>query len=304
MHIKIATRKSALALWQARDVAQRLQQEHPGLSIALIKMTTTGDRLLQESLSAQGGKGLFVKELEHGLLSMQADIAVHSMKDVPVELPSTLHVPVMLKRENPCDAFVSNHYDAPGALPARGVIGTASSRRACQIKAAFPHLQIKLLRGNVTTRLAKLDAGHYDAIILAAAGLRRLGLTERIRTCLSPEESLPAIGQGVIGIECRRGDAVIECLLEPLHDRPTHLCVRAERAVSQNLQGGCQLPIAGYAQLDHDRITLRALVGYVDGSKICRSEKYGAAENPEELGLQVAQDLRAQGADKILATVL
>lgn len=307
MHIRIATRKSALALWQAEEVSRLLQQQHKNLSIELVKMTTTGDRLLQESLATQGGKGLFVKELERGLLEKQADIAVHSMKDVPVELPQNLHLPVILPREDPSDAFVSNHYENLDALPKQAVLGTASARRACQIKAAYPDLEIKLLRGNVNTRLAKLDAADYDAIILAVAGLKRLGFAERIRSALPTEYCLPAIGQGAIGIECREKDNAIEELILPLNDMESHTCVLAERAVSQSLEGGCQLPIAGYAQLDkqaeRNNLYLRALVGMPDGSQICKSEKHGNADNPIELGQQVAAELQAQGADKILASL-
>lgn len=303
MHLKIATRKSALALWQAEEVSRLLQKTHRGLSVELIKMTTTGDRLLQESLATQGGKGLFVKELERGLLENQADIAVHSMKDVPIELPPALHLPVILERENPRDAFVSNRYDTLDSLPERAVVGTSSARRACQIKAAYPQLEIKLLRGNVNTRLAKLDDDQYDAIILAVAGLKRLGLAGRIRCCLRIAESLPAIGQGAIGIECRQNDAAIESLIQPLNHADTHICVTAERAVSQTLQGGCQLPIAGFARLDNDHFELRALVGRPDGNKICSSKKRGPKQHPVQLGRRVAADLRAQGADEILAAL-
>lgn len=303
MHIKIATRKSALALWQAEEVSRLLREIHRDLSIELLKMTTTGDRLLEESLATQGGKGLFVKELERGLLNNQADIAVHSMKDVPIELPAELHLPVILERENPCDAFVSNQYDRLDSLPDHAVIGTSSSRRACQIKAAYPQLEIKLLRGNVNTRLAKLDDDQYDAIILAVAGLKRLGFTNRIRSYLTTEQSLPAIGQGAIGIECRRNDDVIESLILPLNHADTQICVTAERAVSQTLHGGCQLPIAGFAELNNDQLKLRALVGYPDGREVCRSEKQGPKEKPLQLGQIVATDLITQGADKILAKI-
>ncbi len=304
MLIRIATRKSALALWQAEEVSRRLREIHTDLSVELVKMTTTGDRLLQESLATQGGKGLFVKELERGLLENQADIAVHSMKDVPIELPPALHLPVILERENPCDAFISNQYTTLQSLPKKAVLGTASARRACQIKAAHPHLEIKLLRGNVNTRLAKLDQGHYDAIILAVAGLKRLGLVERIRSILTTEESLPAIGQGAIGIECRHGDDVIEPIIKPLNHADTLTCISAERAVSQTLLGGCQLPIAGFAELTSDHLRLRALVGDPNGEKICRSEKFGHKHDPIQLGKSVATDLKAQGADDILATLL
>ncbi len=301
MRIRIATRNSALAIWQAEEVSRLLQLQHPGLSAELIKMTTTGDRLLHKSLATQGGKGLFVKELENGLLERQADIAVHSMKDVPVELPPALHLPVILKRDNPYDALVSRQYAALEALPAGAIIGTSSMRRACQVKASFPKLEIKLLRGNVNTRLAKLDRGDYDAILLAVAGLKRLGLMQRIRACLTADQMVPAIGQGAIGIECRRDDAQIESLIHPLNHMETQTCVLAERAVSQTLLGGCQLPIAGFAELDHERLRLRALVGDPEGRQICRSERTGHSKEPVQLGQQVAADLRLQGADKILA---
>ncbi len=303
MHIKIATRKSALALWQAEEVSRLLQQTHKNVSVELIKMTTTGDRLLQESLANKGGKGLFVKELERGLLENKADIAVHSMKDVPIALPKKLHLPVILAREDARDAFISNHYENLAALPKNAVVGTSSSRRACQITAKFPSLEIKLLRGNVNTRLAKLDNGEYDAIILATAGLNRLGFSDRIRSFLSVEDSLPAIGQGAIGIECRCNDNNIEPLISPLNHEETNICVTAERTVSQALQGGCQLPIAGLAQLNGNDLSLRALVGNPDGSKICSSKKIGYKSNPIELGHLVAEELLSQGADKILAAL-
>ena len=298
MHVRIATRNSALALWQAEEVSRLLQQLHPGLSVELIKMTTSGDHLLQRSLATLGGKGLFIKELEHGLLENQADIAVHSMKDVPVELPPELHLPVMLKRENPYDALVSSQYATLEALPVHATLGTSSLRRACQLKASFPNLEIKLLRGNVSTRLAKLDQGDYDAILLAVAGLKRLGLMQRVRTCLTVEQMVPAIGQGAIGIECRRDDPRIESLIQPLNHEETHICVLAERAVSQTFLGGCQLPIAGFAELDHERLVLCALVGDPEGGQICRSERTGHSRNPVLLGQQVAADLSSQGADK------
>ena len=301
MKIRIATRKSALALWQAEEVSRLLHQAHGNsISIELIKMITTGDQLLKESLATQGGKGLFVKELERGLLDNTADIAVHSMKDVPIELPPSLHLPVILERANACDAFVSNTYENLDALPENAIIGTSSSRRACQIKASYPHFEIKLLRGNVNTRLAKLDDGQYDAIILAVAGLQRLGFNERIRSMLSTDVSLPAIGQGAIGIECRENDTEIETMIETLNHETTKICVTAERAISQNLDGGCQLPIAGFAKLNDDELYLRSLVGMPDGSKICRSQATGDKASPVELGQKVAADLRRLGASEIL----
>jgi len=305
VHIRIATRKSALALWQAEEVSRLLHEAHGDtISIELIKMTTTGDQLLKESLATQGGKGLFVKELERGLLDGDADIAVHSMKDVPIELPDSLHLPVILERANPCDAFVSNTYDDLDALPDNAVVGTSSSRRACQIMAMYPHLEIKLLRGNVNTRLAKLDDGQYDAIILAVAGLQRLGFNDRIRSQLSTDVSLPAIGQGAIGIECRENDESIEKLISPLNDANTNICVTAERAISQSLEGGCQLPIAGFAQLNNDELHLRSLVGMPDGTKICRSEALGKQTEAIAIGQRVAEDLRKQGAGEILSALL
>jgi len=305
VHIKIATRKSALALWQADEVSRLLRNAHgDSISIELVKMTTTGDQLLQESLATQGGKGLFVKELERGLLENEADIAVHSMKDVPIELPPSLHLPVILERANPRDAFVSNTYENLDALPEKAVLGTSSSRRACQIKAAYPHLEIKLLRGNVNTRLSKLDEGQYDAIILAVAGLQRLGFNDRIRAQISTQESLPAIGQGAIGIECRKNDKTIESLIAPLNHAETNTCVTAERAISQSLEGGCQLPIAGFAQINGDEINLRSLVGMPDGSKICRSEARGLQTDAISIGQRVAEDLRKLGATEILEACL
>ena len=302
MKLRIATRKSALALWQAEEVSRLLLEAHgDSISTELIKMTTTGDQLLQESLATQGGKGLFVKELERGLLDNTAEIAVHSMKDVPIELPKSLHLPVILERANPYDAFVSNTYDDLDALPNRAIVGTSSSRRACQIKASYPHLEIKLLRGNVSTRLAKLDDGQYDAIILAVAGLQRLGFSNRIRSQLSTEVSLPAIGQGAIGIECKENDSVIEELIAPLNHTETKACVTAERAISQSLEGGCQLPIAGFAQLTKDELFLRSLVGMPDGSKICRAETKGAKKDAIKLGQRVAAELISSGAKEILA---
>ncbi len=273
------------------------------MSTELVRLTTTGDRLLQQSLAAQGGKGLFVKELEHALLENRADIAVHSIKDVPVELPSGLHMPAVLRRENPCDALVSNHYGTLDALPEHARVGTSSQRRACQLKAALPGLEIRLLRGNVGTRLTRLDQGEYDAIILAVAGLKRLGLSQRIRACLSADVVLPAIGQGAIGIECRQDDSHTESLIRPLNHGDTQACILAERAVSQALEGGCQLPIAGLAEANHERLELRALVGYPDGSRICRSRDVGSKRDPVQLGQSVAQDLLAQGADHILAAL-
>ncbi len=247
--IRIATRKSPLALWQAEHVAERLERTFPGVKAELVKMTTQGDKILDAPLAKIGGKGLFVKELEQGMLEGFADIAVHSMKDVPVEFPEGLHLAAILTREDPTDAFVSNHYAALNELPANARIGTSSLRRQCQIKEQYPDAEILSLRGNVNTRLAKLDAGEYDAIILASAGLKRLGMAGRIKQCLDASVSLPAIGQGAIGIECRVDDPEINEMLSVLHDSETGLCVAAERAMNARLNGGCQVPIAGFAQL-------------------------------------------------------
>jgi len=301
--LRIATRKSQLALWQAEYVSKMLKHHHPELEIELIKLTTQGDKILDTPLAKVGGKGLFVKELEVGMLEGEADIAVHSMKDVPVDLPSGLHLAVICPREDPRDAFVSNQYETFYNLPQGARVGTSSLRRQCQLKAARPDLEILDLRGNVNTRLAKLDAGDYDAIILAAAGLMRLGMEERIRERLSPEISLPAIGQGAVGIECRSDDARINNLIQPLNDRETALRVAAERAMNAGLNGGCQVPIAGFAELSHDALLLRGLVGEPDGSNIIRAEIAGPTENAQEMGQVLAEDLLARGAGKILESL-
>jgi hydroxymethylbilane synthase len=299
--IRIATRQSPLALWQAEHVATRLQQAFPLLKTELVKMVTRGDKILDAPLAKVGGKGLFVKELEQGMLDGLADIAVHSMKDVPVDFPEGLHLAVILDREDPCDAFVSNRYRSLADLPANARIGTSSLRRQCQIMEKFPHAEILALRGNVNTRLAKLDSGEYDAIILAAAGLKRLGMAERITAALEPEQSLPAMGQGAIGIECRTDDTAVLELLKVLHDEATSIRVRAERAMNAALNGGCQVPIAGFAEIKADnRLLLRGLVGSPDGRLIYRATAEGSVDQPEQLGQSVAADLLAQGADSIL----
>jgi len=298
--IRIATRQSPLALWQAEHVADRLQVAFPGISVELVKMVTRGDKILDTPLAKIGGKGLFVKELEVGMLEGTADIAVHSMKDVPVEFPDGLHLAAILTREDPTDAFVSNHYVSLQDLPADARIGTSSLRRQCQISGLFPRAQIIPLRGNVNTRLAKLDAGEYDAIILASAGLKRLGMAERITQCLDPSVILPAIGQGAIGIECRVDDVDMNVMLAQLHDTETGLCVRAERAMNARLSGGCQVPIGGFAQLCGDELFMRGLVGNPDGSVLYRAERRGHYDSAEAIGREIAEDLLAQGADKIL----
>jgi len=298
--IRIATRKSPLAMWQAEHVAAELKKAHPGLQVELLGMSTKGDRILDAPLAKIGGKGLFVKELEQGMLEGTADIAVHSMKDVPVELPEGLHLPIIMQREDPRDAFVSNNYASLDELPQGACIGTSSLRRQSQLSERRPDLIIKPLRGNVNTRLAKLDAGEFDAIILASAGLIRLGFSERIASFISAEQSLPAIGQGAVGIECRKDDERINSLLKPLHHEETAICVRAERAMNHRLNGGCQVPIAGYAELKDGKVHMRGLVGEPDGSHILRSEARGDASKTEQLGIQVAEELLNHGADRIL----
>lgn len=302
--IRIATRKSPLALWQAEHVAERLEQAFPDLKTELVKMVTKGDKILDAPLAKIGGKGLFVKELEVGMLENKADIAVHSMKDVPVEFPEGLHLAAILNREDPTDAFVSNDYGSLKELPKNAKIGTSSLRRQCQIKEKFPDAEILSLRGNVNTRLAKLDAGEYDAIILASAGLKRLGMGDRITECLEPNISLPAIGQGAIGIECRTDDKETHDFLRVLHDSETTIRVTAERAMNARLNGGCQVPIAGFAELQGDQIMMRGLVGAPDGSVLYRSEKQGGFDQAEQVGQAVADDLLAQGADKILQALV
>ncbi|OGT91996.1 MAG: hydroxymethylbilane synthase [Gammaproteobacteria bacterium RIFOXYA12_FULL_61_12] len=298
--IRIATRKSPLALWQAEHVAGRLKSFHPGLVVELVGMSTQGDRILDTPLAKIGGKGLFVKELEQGMLEGQADLAVHSMKDVPVTLPEGLHLAVIMEREDPRDAFVSNRYKDVNQLPLGARVGTASLRRQLQLTAYRPDLEILSLRGNVNSRLAKLDAGQYDAIILASAGLKRLGFDKRIRSYMTPEQSLPAIGQGAIGIECRYGDERVNRLIAPLNHAETAICVTSERAMNRRLMGGCQVPIAGYAQMDGDGLRMRGLVGEVDGSEVIRAERRERPANAELLGLAVAEDLLSRGAGRIL----
>ncbi|MDD1612324.1 MAG: hydroxymethylbilane synthase, partial [Methylococcaceae bacterium] len=293
--IRIATRKSPLALWQANHVAKLLEQAYPGIKTELVQMTTKGDRIVDAPLAKVGGKGLFVKELEQGMLEGEADIAVHSMKDVPVEFPEGLHLAAILKREDPTDSLVSNQFNRLDELPTNARIGTSSLRRQCQIKQRFPDAEILQLRGNVNTRLAKLDAGDFDAIILASAGLIRLGMTNRIKERIDPGLSLPAIGQGAIGIECRRDDNDINALLEALHDADTALCVQAERAMNARLQGGCQVPIAGFAEKHGERLFMRGLVGAPDGSLIYRSESWNDLNQAESLGRKIADDLLSQG---------
>ncbi|KJS09455.1 MAG: porphobilinogen deaminase [Gammaproteobacteria bacterium BRH_c0] len=302
--LRIASRQSPLALWQAEDVKSRLMALHPGLQVEIIGFTTKGDRFLDAPLAKVGGKGLFVKELENAMLAGEADIAVHSMKDVPMEFPAGLELAVICEREDPTDAFVSNGFSHPDQLPQGAVLGTSSLRRQCQMREKYPHLVIRDLRGNVNTRLAKLDAGEFDAIILATAGLLRLKMDERIRLRIPDTLSLPAGGQGAVGIECRSDDAELKRLLAPLHHRDSAVCVIAERALNRHLEGGCQVPIACYAQLtDNDHLHLRGLVGAVDGSVILRAEAGDSADAAEALGIAVAESLLQQGAARILADI-
>lgn len=301
--VRIATRKSALALWQAEYVKAQLEHFHKGINVELVPMTTKGDVILDTPLAKVGGKGLFVKELEVAMLENRADIAVHSMKDVPVEFPEGLGLEVICPREDPRDAFVSNTIESFDQLPQGAVVGTSSLRRQCQIKALRPDLDIRDLRGNVNTRLRKLDDGEYDAIILAAAGLIRLEMADRIRGFIEPETMLPANGQGAVGIECRTDDETIKALLAPLGCKETAIRVIAERSMNRALEGGCQVPIGSYAIIENDEVYLRGLVGAVDGSEILHSEIRGKAEDAEALGQSLAQTLLDKGADKILKEV-
>ncbi|TDQ57603.1 hydroxymethylbilane synthase [Mesocricetibacter intestinalis] len=298
--LKIATRRSPLALWQANHIRELLLRHYPSLKVELVPMVTKGDIILDTPLAKIGGKGLFVKELEQALLNEEADIAVHSMKDVPMQFPDGLGLGVICRREDPRDAFVSNQYRSFEHLPQGAVVGTSSLRRQCQLKQYRPDLDIRSLRGNVGSRLNKLDQGDYDAVILAAAGLIRLGMAERIADFIAPEVSLPAAGQGAIGIECRSDDQEVRQLLAPLADAETAACVSAERAMNNHLQGGCQVPIGGYAQLHNNEIYLRALVGTTEGSLILRAEGRSPIQDAEGLGIRIAEQLLQQGADKIL----
>lgn len=301
--VKIATRKSPLALWQAEHIKARLQALHPTLNVELVTFVTQGDKILDTPLAKIGGKGLFVKELENALLDGRADLAVHSMKDVPMDLPEGLCLPVICEREDPADAFVSNHYQSINELPQGARLGTSSLRRKSQMQAYRPDLNIIDLRGNVGTRLGKLDAGEYDAIILAASGLKRLGLASRIRQTIDTQLSLPAVGQGALGLECRTNDEAILELIAPLADAATDICIRAERAFNKTLHGGCQVPIAGFAILEGAGIFLQGRVGNPDGSVLLKAEVRGAPEHAEDLGRQLAQALLDQGAGPLLAAL-
>jgi len=299
----IASRESALALWQAEHVAERLRALYPAMRVRILGMTTQGDQILDSPLSKIGGKGLFVKELETAMAEGRAHIAVHSIKDVPMNLPEGFQLAAIGEREDPRDAFVSGTYASLDALPAGARVGTSSLRRECQLRARFPQLIIEPLRGNVQTRLRKLDEGQYDAIILAAAGLKRLGLGARIRNEISPEQSLPAVGQGALGIECLAGREDLVALLAPLNHSATADCVRAERAMSRALGGSCQVPLGGYAQIADGILNLRGFVAEIDGSRIISGSVSGPCEDAERLGCQLADQLLALGAGAILAAL-
>lgn len=303
--VRIATRKSALAMWQAEYVKAQLEHFHDGIVVELVPMTTKGDIILDTPLAKVGGKGLFVKELEVAMLEDRADIAVHSMKDVPVDFPQGLGLEVICPREDPRDAFVSNTMSALSDLPKGAIVGTSSLRRQCQLKALRPDLDIRDLRGNVNTRLQKLDDGQYDAIILAAAGLIRLNMHNRITEYIEPEVMLPANGQGAVGIECRTDDNRIKTLLAPLECSTTRIRVLAERAMNRALQGGCQVPIGSFAIISANgkNLHLRGLVGAINGSELIESDITGPVAQGEFLGEQLAQALLQRGADKILQQV-
>lgn len=299
--IVIATRESRLALWQAEHVKARLEGLYPNCTVELLGMTTRGDQILDRPLAKVGGKGLFVKELETALLDRRADIAVHSMKDVPMVLGEEFALPCISAREVPVDAFVSNRYDSLADMPPGAVVGTSSLRRESQLHAMYPMLSVTSLRGNLDTRLRKLDEGQYDAIILAAAGLKRLGLANRIRAELPAEVSLPAAGQGALGIECLADRPEVAAWLAPLNDPETSACVRAERAVARALAGSCEVPLGAYALMRNGRLWLRGFVAMPDGSRIVRAEREGQPDDAEAMGLALAEDLRGQGAEDILA---
>ncbi len=300
---RIATRQSPLALWQAQYVQQRLMAAHPGVQVELVPMVTKGDIILDTPLAKVGGKGLFVKELELAMLENRADLAVHSMKDVPVDFPEGLGLVTICEREDPRDAFVSNLYNSIDELPQGAIVGTSSLRRQCQLSARRPDLIIRSLRGNVGTRLGKLDAGEYDAIILAAAGLKRLNLDDRIRQAMPAEILLPAVGQGAVGIECRLDDHELITLLQALNHDDTDVCVRAERAMNTRLEGGCQVPIGSFAVLEDNQLWLRGLVGSPDGQQMVVGERRGPRENAVQMGISLAEELLDGGARDILRDV-
>ncbi len=301
--LRIATRKSPLALWQTHHVRDELSRAYPELQIELVEMSTQGDKILDTPLAKIGGKGLFVKELETGLLNKTVDIAVHSMKDVPVEFPEGLILPIIMRREEPYDAFVSNEYPNLAALPKGAIVGTSSLRRQCQLLALRPDLEIHSLRGNVGTRLKKLDNGEFKAIILAAAGLKRLGLGERITELLKSDVMLPAIGQGAIGIECRQDDTETLELINILNDKATQQRITAERALNARLNGGCQVPIAGFAEIEGEILEIRGLVGDVEGKEILQHSLRGMVDFAEDLGKSLGDALLAKGAGRILENI-
>ena len=299
----IASRESALAMWQAEHIRDRLSALYPHTEVSILGMTTRGDQILDVTLSKIGGKGLFVKELETAMEQGRADLAVHSLKDVPMHLPEGFVLAAIGEREDPLDAFVSNLHESLAALPPGSVVGTSSLRRESQLRARFPHLEVKALRGNVQTRLRKLDEGQYAAIILAAAGLKRLGLGSRIRALISSEDSLPSVGQGALGIECLAERADVIALLRPLHHLDTAACVLAERAMSRVLAGSCQVPLGGFAQVVEGGLRMRGFVASPDGARMVRAELCGDSADPEALGKRVADALLAQGAAEILASL-
>ena len=298
--LKIATRKSPLALWQAEFVKSKLEAIYPDLKVELVKMTTQGDQILNSPLSKIGGKSLFIKELEVGIMEGRADIAVHSMKDVPYELPQGFEIGAILERESPFDAFVSNDFNSIQDLPIGAKLGSCSLRRIVQVKAMRPDLEILDLRGNVNTRLKKLDDGEYDAIILACSGLTRLGFDNRIKQDLSPDDSLPAVGQGALGIEIKANDHEISNLIKPLIHQKTQIEVNAERALNTTLQGGCSVAIGAFATSEDSKLTLSGMVGNVDSGEIIRVQETGETSKPIDLGIRAAKKLLSLGARELL----